>query len=192
MNMKRKKFVTPLLAIVALLFAALACEINVGGPETPEAAIPVSTEAVFSLVDMWTAAIEGAVESGQVNLVVNESQLTSLLALRLENEADPLIQDPQVYLQGGKMQIYGKATRGNLAANVRIVLAVELTEDGVPDLILETADFGPWPVPEGMLIGLSAMLDEAFTGTLGPAAIGVRLESVVIDNGLMALSGRIR
>jgi hypothetical protein len=192
MNLKRKKLITPLVAIATLVFAALACEINVGGPETPEAPIPVSTEAVLSLVDMWTAAFEGAVESGQVNLVVNESQLTSLLALRLESEAEPLLQDPQVYLQDGKMQIFGKATRGSLAANVRIILAVEITEAGVPDLVLESADFGPWPVPEGLLIGLSAMLDEAFTGTIGPAAIGVRLESVVIDNGLMALSGRIR
>lgn len=192
MNMIRQKFGIPLLALAALILAAIACEINVGGPETPEVPIPVSTESVESLVNMWATAIEGAVESGQVNLVVNESQLTSLLALRLEGETEPLLQDPQVYLQDGKMQIFGKASRGNLAANVRIVLAVDITEEGVPDLILESADFGPWPVPEGLLIGLSAMLDEAFTGTLGPAAIGVRLESIVIANGLMALSGRVR
>jgi hypothetical protein len=180
------------LVIAALAVAALACQINVGGPETPEATVQVSTEAVDSLSNLWDTAITGAVESGQVTLVVNESQLTSLLAYRLQEEEDPFLRDPQVYLRDGQIQIFGTASQGALVASVRIVLSVEVDADGAPRLLLESADFGPWPIPEGLLTGLSAMVDEAFTGNFGPAATGFRLESIAINGGLMALTGRIR
>jgi hypothetical protein len=192
MHARQKSIRIYFLSIVALAAAALACQINIGGPETPEATVPVSTEAVDSLGDLWDTAITGAEESGQVTLVVNESQLTSLLALRLQEEEEPFLRDPQVFLRDGQVQIYGTANQGNLVASVRIILTVEVDPDGAPRLILESADFGPWPIPEGLLTGLSAMVDEAFTGNFGPAATGFRLESIAISGGLMALTGRIR
>ncbi len=189
---RRKRIRFSFLSIAALAVAALACQINIGGPETPEATVQVSTEAVDSLTDLWDTAIIGAEESGQITLVVNESQLTSLLALRLQEEEEPFLRDPQVFLRDGQIQIYGTANQGTLVASVRIILTVEVDADGTPGLILESADFGPWPIPEGLLTGLSAMVDEAFTGNFGPAATGFRLENIAINGGLMALTGRIR
>ncbi len=172
--------------------SGLACVINVGGPQKPETQIPVSTESALSLDNLWTAALDGAQETGQVTLVVNEAQLTSLLAFNLQEMEDPLFDDPQVYLRNGQLEVYGTARRGNFQANTRMVLVVNVDEHGVPELELTSADFGPWPVPDGLLTGLSAMLDEAFTGRVGPAATGIRVENVLIDNGLMAITGRIR
>ena len=188
----RKQIGYPFLALAVLWLATIACEINVGGPETPEARIPVSTEAVENLTQLWKTALEGAQESGQVTLVVNETQLTSLLAFRLQAQEDPLFQDPQVYLRDGQIQIYGTARRQNFRASVRVVLTVEVDEQGLPDLLLESADFGPLPVPDGLLSGLSTMLDEAFTGNIGPAATGIRVEDIAIEGGLLAIVGRIR
>ncbi len=181
-----------LLALAVLLLAALACQINIGGPETPEARIPVSTEAVESLTDLWDSAREQALDDGQLTLVVNEAQLTSLLAFRLQEMEEPLFDDPQVYLRDGQIEIFGTAHRGRLTANTRVVLQVEVDENGTPRLELTSADFGPWPVPEELLTGLSAMLDEAFTGRLGPAATGLRVESITIGGGLMAITGKIK
>ncbi len=181
-----------LLTLAVLVAASLACVINVGGPETPTASIPVSTEAVESLTDLWKGALKSARESGQISLVVNEVQLTSLVALRLQEQSDPFLRNPQVYLRDGQIQVFGTVQRSSLQATASMTLEVGIGPDGIPELSLTSADFGPFPVPVGMLDGISAMLDEAFTGSIGPAATGVRVESITIQDGLMAITGRVR
>jgi hypothetical protein len=55
-----------------------------------------------------------------------------------------------------------------------------------------STDFGPFPAPEGLNSAISAMVAEAYTGSLGPMATGFRLESITIADGSMTLSGRIK
>jgi len=180
-----------LIPIVVLAVAVLACEINVGGPAAPDASIPVSTEAVDSLAQTWTDAVASAVD-GVVTLTIREDQITSWLTFKLQTQTDPIIQEPQVYLRNGQMQIFGKVHRGILTAAVGITLSVEIDDAGAPRFILQEADFGPWPVPESLLSGLSSALDEAFTGKFGPAATGIRIENIAIAGGQMIIQGRIR
>lgn len=182
----------PWLAIAALLAASLACMIDLGGPATPEATIPVSTDAVDSLEEIWEGSLEAATETGQISLVINETQLTSLVAMRLQQQEDPLLQNPQIYLRDNRIRVYGTVVRGNLSANVSFALAVEVDADGKPAFDLESADFGPFPVPDGLLTGISAMVEEAFTGAVGPAATGLRIETLTIQDGLMAITGQVR
>jgi hypothetical protein len=63
---------------------------------------------------------------------------------------------------------------------------------GLPKIEIVSADFGPIPAPEGLNTAISAMIDEAFTGSLGPVAIGFRLESITIADGIMTLTGRTK
>jgi hypothetical protein len=39
---------------------------------------------------------------------------------------------------------------------------------------------------------LTAIIKEAYTGALGPVATGFRLETIVIANGTMTLTGRTK
>jgi len=55
-----------------------------------------------------------------------------------------------------------------------------------------SADFGPVPAPEGINNAVSAIIDEAFTGSFGPVAVGFRLETITIADGIMTLTGRIK
>lgn len=180
------------LIILSLTLASLACTIFVGGPAFPDARISVSTEAVGSLNDQINAAETSAADSGTLTLTINESQLTSLLAAKLSEQSEPFITDPQVYLRNGEIQIYGKAVQGNLQANVRVVLTITLDTNGKPVITVSSADFGPLPAPEGLNSAISSFVDEIFTGVVGPAAIGFRLESVTIDGGVMTVTGRIK
>src|SRR6185436_7663724 len=107
-----------LLSIVPLVLAVLACTMFVGGPDYPAERIPVSTETVGNFKDQISAAQTSAVESGTLNLTINEVQITSLLATKLNEQSDPFITDPQVYLRHGEVQIYGKAVQGNFQANI--------------------------------------------------------------------------
>jgi hypothetical protein len=181
-----------LLTILSIALASLACTVFVGGPDYPATPIAVSTEALGNLDQQIQAAQTAAVQSGSITLTINETQITSLLAEKLNSQTDPFIRDPQVTLRNGEIQIYGKATQGNLQANVRIVLSASLDADGKPVINVTSTDFGPLPAPEGLNNTISAFIGQAFTGSIGPAAIGMRLESINIADGLMTISGRVK
>jgi len=181
-----------LLLVIVLIAVNLACVINVGGPEQPYSPVPVSTDAVQTLIDSWKTAFEDLDGDGAIVLTLTETQLTSLLSMRLTEQENPILSDPQVYLRDGEIQVYGVANRGVIKASVKIVLAAQVDESGGPSLSLVSADFGPLPVPDGMLEGMSGMLDEAFTGQFGPIATGLRIDGILISDGLMAISGKIK
>lgn len=187
-----KRTLPLLLALLSLVAASLACTIQAGGPDYPATRVPVSTESALTLEEQLKAARTAAAQSGTLSLSISESQLTSLLAARLAKDESPFITDPQVYLRDGQIQIYGKATQGIFQANVRIVIAATVDTSGQPILEIVSTDFGPFPAPEGLNKTISSLVREAFTGALGPAAIGFRLENIAIADGVLTLTGRTK
>jgi len=186
----RKNFIA--LALLALLLAIIACTINIGGPDYPTPAIPISTEALLSLEQNIQTAVASGAQSGQITLVITEPQLTSYLAFKLETQSDPFITNPQVYLRDGEIQIYGTARQGYFEATVSIILTAGADEQGQLKIELTSADFGPLPVPDDLKGAVTAIITEAYTGMLGPIATGFRLESIIITDGTMTLTGRIK
>lgn len=180
------------LAALAVLATMMACTLFIGGPDYPARTIPVSTEAVGDLQESIAEAIAAGAVTGEVTITITEEQLTSYLAMKLQQQANPLLTDPQVYLQDGQIQIYGRAEKGNFEATALIVLTAGVDENGELKIELTSADFGPLPIPEGLLDALTAMIDEAFTGSVGPVATGIRLTSVTVAGGVMTISGQIK
>jgi hypothetical protein len=181
--------VIPLLAMAA---ASVACTVFVGGPDFPDERIPVSVEAANSVKDQLKSAMESGLLTGTVTLQMNESQLTSLFAMRLDEQSDPFMTEPQIYLRSGQMQVFGKVQRGIFTANVSIVVALGIDASGMPTVDVISTDFGPLPAPAGLNAAIAAVVAEAYTGPLGPIATGFRLESITIADGVMTLSGRVR
>ena len=178
---------------ILLLLTSLACTIFVGGPDYPEQTVPVSTDEVLSMQAQIEQALLSGAESGIVTLQITESQLTSYMTQKLQEQSSPPFTEPQVLLRNGQMQMYGKINRGMFAANVLITMNVSVDPTtGLPKIEITEADFGPFPAPEGLNAAISAVIDEAFTGSLGPVAIGFRLESIMIADGIMTLTGRIK
>jgi len=175
-----------------LLLATLACSIFVGGPDYPEDSIPVSAEAVESMQSQVEAAMLAGAQSGVVTLEITEEQITSNIALKLAAQQNPAFQNPQVYLRDGQMQIYGHIVRGYLEANILVVLTLGVDELGGPKIEIVSADFGPFPAPEELKQTFTALITEAYTGSLGPMATGFRLESISIADGVMTLTGQIK
>lgn len=197
--MNQTKYALPIFLTI-LILTSLACTIFVGGPDfstlTP---IPVSVEAAESIKAEIKRAFEAGLTTGVVTFNITEPQITSYLALRLQTDQalqqtdkTPLISDPQVYLRDGQMQIYGKTKQGMFTANIGIIVSMGVDENGQPKIEIVSADFGPFPAPEGLKNALTAMVKEAYTGSLGPVATGLRIETIVIANGVMTVSGRIR
>jgi hypothetical protein len=181
-----------LLPLLAVALMQLACTVFVGGPNYPADQIAVSTESVGSLNGQLQVAQTAAAQSGTLTLTINETQITSLLAINLNSQPNPFIQNPQVYLRNGEIQVYGKVSKGNLEANVRIILSASLNPEGRPVITVSSADFGPFPAPQGLDNTISNLIDQVINGAFGPAAIGLRLETINIADGLMTLTGRVK
>jgi hypothetical protein len=181
------------LFITSLVLASLACSIFVGGPDYPAQSVPYSTDEALSMREQLEQALLTGAETGIISLQITESQLTAFMADKMTQQANPPFTDPQVFLRNGQMLMYGKITRGWFTANMLIVMNVSVDEaTGQPKIEIASADFGPFPAPEGINSAMTAIISEAFTGTLGPVAVGFRLESVAIADGIMTMTGRIR
>jgi hypothetical protein len=188
------------LFLLILVLTSLACMINVGGPDYSSLpTIPVSAEAAASIQDEIRRAAEAAAQTGVITVNLTEPQITSYLASRLQTDPSlqqsdrkPLITDPQVYLRDGQMQIYGKTRQGIFTANIGILVNMGVDANGQPQIEVASADFGPFPAPEGLKDAITAMVREAYTGSLGPVATGLRIESIAISNGVMTVTGRVR
>jgi hypothetical protein len=194
----KNKYALPIF-LITLLLTSLACTIFVGGPDTSDfTPIPASPGDADALREQIRQAFEAGATTGIVSFTITESQITSVLAQRLQsdpnlqNEEKPLITDPQVYLRDGQMKIYGKTQQGMFTANIGIVVNVGVDEVGKPRIEIASADFGPFPVPDGIKEAVTTMISEAYTGSLGPVATGLRIESIVIANGNMTIAGRIK
>jgi hypothetical protein len=175
-----------------LLLAILACTINIGGPAYPDQRIPVSTQAVGELLSAVQTAVAAGADSGEIKLVITEPQVTSYLATNLQTQNQPLFTDPQVYLQDGQIQIYGTARQGYFLATIKLVVTAGVDAQGQLKIELTSADFGPLPVPAGLQEVVTAAIQEAYTGAIGPAAVGFRLESITVADGTMTIIGRTK
>jgi hypothetical protein len=188
------------LFLLSLIITSLACTIFVGGPDYSNLPpIPVSAEAAESIKEEIKRAFEAGLETGVVTINITEPQITSYLAARLQTDPSlqqsdkkPLMTDPQVYLRDGQMQIYGKTQQGIFTANIAIIVTMGVDANGQPLIEITSADFGPFPAPEGLKDAITAMVREAYTGSLGPVATGLRIETISIANGVMTITGRIR
>jgi hypothetical protein len=175
-----------------LALSVLACSINIGGPSYPTPAIPISTEALGELQLTLEAAVAAGAASGQIALVITESQLTSYLAYQLQTQSQPIITNPQIYLQDGQIRLYGTASQGYFKATAGVVLNAGVDEQGQLKIELTSADFGPLPVPSGLLEAITVAIKEAYTGALGPVATGFRMKSITVANGTMTIVGQTK
>ncbi len=184
---KKKIFI-----LLTLIIATLACTLSIGGPEYPDEKIPISPDYVDEMKAQFTTAFEAGAQGDEIILAITESQLTSYLHYKFDSEKTPLFTDPQAFLRDGKMTIYGKARQGYFTATIKIVISASIDAQGQPDMRIESADFGPFPVPDTLADGLSAIIKEAYTGAVGPVATGFRIEQIGIRDGIMVMVGKVK
>ncbi|HLO31492.1 MAG TPA: hypothetical protein VK249_20240 [Anaerolineales bacterium] len=197
--MVQKQVALPIF-LTTLILASLACTVFVGGPDYSSLPpIPISAQSADSIKDEVKRAFEAGAQTGVVTINLTEPQITSYLAARLQSDPSlqqsnkkPFITDPQVYLRDGQMQIYGKTQEGLFTANIGVIANMGVDASGQPQIEIASADFGPFPAPKGLKEAITAMVKEAYTGSFGPVATGLRIESIAIANGVMTITGRIK
>ena len=180
----------PSLLAATLAVAGVACQINVGGPEPPAEVIEASEASATELASSWDSTL--SLDTGEVVLVITEQQLTSFLSERFERDEQPILRRPQVFLRDGEIKIYGTAGAGVFEADALLSIQPIISSDGEVEFEITTAEFGPVPAPGALTSVLSELLTEAFTGTLGSMATGIRITSLAIADGQVAIVGSPR
>ena len=178
-----------MLILILLGLASLACTLSLGAPKTPAPPIPVSTEAVENLEDALKGAYGQAQQGQPVTLVIDEPQLTSLIAFEMEKRGQESVRDPQVYLRDGQVQVFGTVNYQGVDATASVFLDVNVDAQWKPDFSIASAYFGPFPVPEDILAEIESNLDQAFSEQINSISPNLRIESIVIADGKMTITG---
>ena len=179
--------------IIALLVASIACQLDLGGPDIPVVDQPTSEEAAKSLEDQWqTLAEQAENEGGQVTLILSEEQLTSFLRSRLASQEQTVLYQPAIQLEDGLIRLFGTVEQDYAKAQVLVEVQVVVSESGQPSFEIVSAEFGPLPLPEPIKDSIESLIAEAFSGSVGPYLTGIRLESIAITDGEMAIIGDLR
>jgi hypothetical protein len=181
-----------ILVASCLILATMACQLQLGGPQPPGPPVDVPPDAASQLKQAWSSALEAARRTGEITLTVNESQLNGLVRQRLEAETNPLILQPEVLLRQGQIQLYGISTQGLVRARIHVSIEPIVDPDGQLVFEIPSAEFGPLPAPQALKDAASKSINEMFTGTVGPLAVGFRVTSVVISDGQMAIVASMR
>lgn len=179
-----------LIPALAGLIATMACGIpGFAAPTPPASPIPVSATSAHEVTDLLQAAATSAA-TGSVTVTFTEQQLTSAVALYLQDNAtDPQLTNPQVFLRDGKIQLYGTAVVQGLTVDATFVIAPTVSADGALSFTAESGSFGPISVPDDVLAQVTDTLNEWATGSIAPALTGVRLSDVVVADGLLTVTG---
>ncbi len=179
-------------SLIALALASLACSIFIGGPDYPANPVVYSPSSVESFNKQLDEAMLSAAQTGTLSLQFTEEQLTSFVILKMQEQETPPFTEPQVLLRNNQIQMLGKIEQGMFKANISIILSAGVGENGLPKIEVISADFGPFPAPTGLNSIISSLTEEAFSGSFGPAATGMRLSSITIADGVMTLTGQIK
>lgn len=185
----RSQYKSILPVLIIILLVTIACNISAGGPQPTLHQIPVSVESAESLERTLKNALEADPAAETIAVTLSEEQVTSYLAIRLGNQQAPLLRNPQVYLQDGKIELYGEFQQTVFSVNARLTILPIVDDTGKISFDISAADFGAFPAPENLLDTLSAALNETLTGSLAPTITGIRIQSVYIANGMMTISG---
>ena len=178
--------------IFVLSAVSLACNLSIFSPKTPAPPIPVTTEAVQSLEETAQNAYENLQQGEAVKLVITEAQLTSLVALKLQESGDQTITNPQIYLRDGKIQVYGTVKTENLEAIAEVIVAVGVDSSGQPTFDIESAKLGPVPLPENLISQLETRLDLILQQQIASLAPNTAINSILIADGQMIIEGHQR
>jgi hypothetical protein len=179
-----------LAVLIVLVSASIACNFAVGRVRPTGTPAPVPTEAVEAHKNSTEDAQEAAPTPGEIKLVIDENQLTSIVAGEIQKQDDVPISNPQVRLRDGQIQFSATVKQQGISLPAEVVMSVQPDVNGHPDFKVVSATIGPFPLPAEVKSQLETALDAAFTEEIESRAPNTRIESIVIADGVMTVIGR--
>jgi hypothetical protein len=180
----RKPIRVVLMLPVLILVVGLACSLS-GGP-TPPRAVPVSTEQSQNLSKTVQSA-KPDVKTGNITITVTEAQVTSYMVQNLRDNYEPILSNPVIVFQPDQVELYGTIQGDSVSANGRVILSVTVDESGKPVVNIREANFGPIPVPAGLLSNLTVAIDKSIADAMKNYRSDYKLQSISFATGTATL-----
>ena len=156
-NQNRHRLTFSLSLLIALTIIACTAADSATLPGGP---VGISSEAAQRVEAKLVEALT-LNPNDQFILRFTDEEVTSYLALKLEETTEPPITDPQIRFTKGKMYIAGKLTNiGPMQVRAMIVAAPRVIDDQLV-IDIESVYLGPIPVPNTLLDSLSQTIDKA-------------------------------
>jgi uncharacterized protein YpmS len=177
-----------LLAVVMIL-TSLACSLPQAIFRPDPTPLPVSAEAVTEMKDNLDEAAKALQETGEVNFQITEVQITSYLVNELNTQENPFIDNPQILLRNGEIQLTADYQQGELAVPLKAALSIEADGSGKLMYELTSASIGPLALPEALVGQMLGQFQQMFDNNISSQLDQVYIESVLIEDGTMTIQG---
>jgi hypothetical protein len=177
----RRQLAFSLSLLVALTI--VACTVA-DSATLPGGAVEVSSEAAQRVEAKLVEALT-LNPNDQFILRFTDEEVTSYLALKLEETTEPPITDPQIRFTKGKIYVAGELTNiGPMQVKAMIVAAPRVMNDQLV-IDIERVYLGPIPVPNTLLDSLSQTLDQA----LEEAQVKLKITQVEVFESEIVIVG---
>ena len=183
------RLILPMLALIVLV--SLACNLPTMLKPAATEPVPVSSEAVQNLEDNVDQALQDLQTGGSVSLVINESQLTSLVTFELQSVEEPKISDIQIRLQNGQMKMNFSIQQGGIKAPGEVIITVTTDGQGRITSKVDSAKIGPLPLPEEVKSMISDQINTALQDQIHTQYEMLYIDSIVIANRQMTIQGHV-
>lgn len=185
--MKKGKLI--LLIIFVLMAGSLACSWGFSNNSTQETVNSTPPPEIHPQ-NNDPGNLQSPHTSGDRQFILTEEQLTEFIYLQLEGIAGDQVSDIEVDLMDGVVEVSGNMRQRGLTLPVRMVAEVDVDSAGKPNFNILSATAGPFPVPSDMVSDLETSINHAFEEELRSLAPNLQVESIIIRDGLMIISGQ--
>jgi hypothetical protein len=179
-----------LLILVVLAAASLACNLPARGSSAPTAQPPLDAQEMQQLEDQLKATLASSELNSEVTITITQQQLNSLIAAEMANEPNSPIQNPQVVLTGGQMEIYGTVDQAGFSVDSKTIARPGISADGNPSLEVISIQLGPVAAPDALKEQVDTMVDAALQDYLSENANRFKITNIAITEGQMTVTGQ--
>lgn len=190
-NDRSKKNFVSICFITILLGLVMACRLF-PAPTQSAPEIQISTEAAGSFEQNVDDAIQQAEISGIFALSFSEEQITSYIAIKLQEQQDYPITDLQIFLRDGKVQAVAEIEQNSIRLPLEFEVLPQLETDGLPKLIVSTVNIAGIVAPDALVQWIQQLIDQAYSDMMNDAESNFTAESITIADGFMTIEGKMK
>jgi len=188
--MKTKKPII-LILIITIIFVSMACNLPLFASQRSEneGITPNLEGTQLPNIDSSQDIPSAPVQSESFSYLITEAQLTTMLREAVVTRPELGIRNPVAYLRNGIVEIQGSASFSGLQLPVVVQIRLYIDNNSHLQYEIISAKLGPFPMPQPIMNQLTGSIDQIIDQSLEVDRNQVIIETISVDNGVLAISG---
>ncbi len=158
-----------------------------GAPERPGTSILPSDSVAKEAIILLEKSMPQPGSLASVTLT--EQQLTSWLAMEMQNNPDLPLSGIQVYLRDDKIQIWGMVDGTSNSTSALVVGNLGIDPNGSPLMEIESVQIGQQVIPGFLVSQAESWLNQSMLDEINKESPGLKIMNINISSGLITMSG---